>query len=344
MTARAAILGCAGPALSAEEAAFFADADPWGFIVFARNVESPEQLSALTASLREAVGRDAPVFVDQEGGRVQRLRPPHWRAAPPAALFGALYARDPEAGLAATRLNHRLLAHELRAVGLDADCAPCLDLCVKDADPIIGDRAYGADPEAVAALGRAALEGLHAGGVAGVIKHIPGHGRADVDSHEKLPVVPADAAALAQDTAAFRALADAEMAMTAHVVYAAWDADHPATTSSAVIAKVIRGAIGFDGLLMSDDLSMKALSGAMRARAEAAFAAGCDMALHCNGDRAEMEAVVAAAPRLEGEASRRADAAAAVRKPPAPPEPFNAEAGRAELARLLAPVAKAADA
>ncbi len=321
--------------MSADEQAFFADADPWGFIVFARNVESPDQLRGLTAALRETVGRDAPVFVDQEGGRVQRLKPPTWRGAPPAAAFGRLYQRDAEAGLEATRLNHRLLAHELRAVGLDCDCAPCADLRIEGADPIIGDRAFSTEPADIVALGRAALEGLAQGGVAGVIKHIPGHGRADVDSHEKLPVVTASAEALSRDIACFEGLDDAPMAMTAHVVYAAWDAERPATTSARVIADVIRSDIGFEGLLMSDDLSMKALEGNMAARAKAAFAAGCDMALHCNGDPAEMEAVVGASPRLSGEALRRADAAAAAR---GTPDDIDPQAARARLDALLAPL------
>ncbi|MCG8441019.1 MAG: beta-N-acetylhexosaminidase, partial [Caulobacterales bacterium] len=262
MSARACILGCAGPGLTDDERAFFADAAPWGFILFARNIASPDQLRALTGELRAAVGREALIFIDQEGGRVQRLRPPHWPDRPPAGALGALHRRDAVAGLEACRLHHRLIAADLRAVGVTADCAPMVDVRRPGADPIVGDRAFSDAPEAVSALGRAALDGLTAGGVAGVVKHMPGHGRADADSHLALPHVDADAADLdAVDLAPFRTLRDAPMGMTAHVRYAAWDDRRPATTSPRVICDVIRGAIGFDGLLMTDDLSMKALDG-----------------------------------------------------------------------------------
>ncbi|MEE2567620.1 beta-N-acetylhexosaminidase [Hyphobacterium marinum] len=336
MSVSAAIYGLSGPELDANEKAFFRDAAPWGFILFARNVESPKQLARLCVALRDAVGRDAPVFIDQEGGRVQRLKPPTWRQAPPAGEFGALYARDREAGLEAVRLNHRLIAHELRASGIDADCAPCLDLQIDGADAIIGDRSYGTDPDVIAALGRAAMDGLHAGGVASVIKHIPGHGRADADSHLALPRVDTPRETLeATDFAPFRALNDAPMAMTAHVVYADIDPDDPATLSSEMIASVIRGSIGYDGLVMTDDLSMKALSGTLSSRAERALGAGCDMVLHCNGVRREMIELADIIPTLSGDPLRRADAAAAVRRTP---ETFDAKAGLARLEELMSAV------
>ncbi|PWE17143.1 beta-N-acetylhexosaminidase [Marinicauda salina] len=318
MSASAAIYGLAGEALTPDEKAFFADADPWGFIVFARNLDRPRQIARLCDSLRDCVGRDAPIFIDQEGGRVQRLKAPTWRAAPPAARFGELFDREPEAALEAVRLNHRLIGKELRDVGVDADCAPVVDLAVPGADAVIGDRAFHADPAAVAALATAALEGLKDQGVAGVIKHIPGHGRADADSHHDLPVVRADAETLfGTDFAAFAGVAGAPMAMTAHVVYAAIDPDHCATVSREVIGTIIRGHMGFDGLLMSDDLSMKALEGGMRRRTEDALSAGCDVVLHCNGEMAEMIEIAHAAPALKGEALRRAEAAEAARGTPA---------------------------
>ncbi len=311
MTARAAIYGCAGPRITAVERAFFRDAQPWGFILFARNVETPDQVAVLVEELRGCVGRAAPILIDQEGGPVQRLRPPHWRAAPPAAVFGALYARAPQAALEAARVNASLIASELHACGIDVNCAPVLDMPASGADPVIGERAFATDPDAVAALGRATLMGLAEGGVAGVMKHIPGHGRALVDSHHARPLVAASRAELeGHDFAPFYALASAApMAMTAHVIYSAYDGDATATTSPTVVRDVIRGVIGFDGLLMTDDLSMKALGGTLTARAVEALAAGCDMLLHCNGDVAEMEGVAAAAPALSGEALRRARAA-----------------------------------
>ncbi|MCW5723916.1 MAG: beta-N-acetylhexosaminidase [Maricaulaceae bacterium] len=333
MTVSAAIYGVSGPVLTPDEKAFIRDASPWGFVLFARNVETPKQLARLTVALRDAAGRDAPVFIDQEGGRVQRLRPPHWRAAPPAERFGALYARDPEAALEAARLNHRLIAAELRAVGVDADCAPCVDISVPGAHDVIGDRAYAEDPAAVAALGWAAIEGLADGGVAPVIKHIPGHGRAGADSHLELPRVAASRELLeTTDFAPFRALNDAAMAMTAHVVYESIDPDDPATLSAAMIGDVIRGHIGFDGLLMTDDLSMKALTGPLPARARRALAAGCDIILHCNGDRREMTAIAAEVPALAGAALRRAEAAGKAR---GAPQPFDAGAALKRLDALM---------
>ncbi len=339
---RACILGCAGTVLGAEERAFFAEARPWGFILFARNIEDADQTRTLIADLREAVGDpDALVFVDQEGGRVQRLKPPLARLRRPAEPFGALYDRDPQGALEAVRLNHRLIAEELRALGFDADCAPCLDLRLPRTHRIIGDRAFGSDPSAVAALGRAAIDGMLAGGVAPVIKHIPGHGRAMADSHLELPVVETPLQVLEHtDFAPFRALADAPMAMTAHVTYAAIDADACATVSHRVIQTVIRGMIGFDGLLMSDDLSMRALGGSLQERARASFAAGCDIVLHGNGAlvgepvrdlAAELGAVVEASPILDGRAAERAAEARSVARRS---QPFDAAAAEAHLDAL----------
>lgn len=321
----AVIFGSEGPALSAEEKAFFREANPWGFIIFARNIENPQQVAALTASYREAVGRDAPVLIDQEGGRVQRFRPPHWRAYPPGRVFGALYEADPEKGLEAVRLGARLIAAELLAAGVNVDCLPVLDVPVPGAHDVIGDRAYGLTPEPVIALGQAAAEGLLQGGVLPIIKHIPGHGRAGVDSHQALPVVETDRAALeATDFAPFKALAHLPLAMTAHVIYTAIDKARPATTSPAVISQIIRGHIGFQGLLMSDDLSMKALGGDFASRTRASLAAGCDLVLHCNGEREEMNAIMSETLKLDGQALLRAENALGRLRPL---QPFDAEAG-----------------
>ncbi|PZQ55965.1 MAG: beta-N-acetylhexosaminidase [Phenylobacterium zucineum] len=329
MTAAACILGCSGPSLTKAEIAFFRDARPWGFILFARNVEDPDQVRALTASLRETVGRaDAPVLVDQEGGRVQRLGPPHWRRYPPARAYDGL--PDPLLRRTMARLGARLMAHDLAAVGINANCAPVLDVPDPRSHAVIGDRAYAETADEAAVLGRATAEGLIAGGVLPVIKHIPGHGRARSDSHETLPVVDAPPEALdVRDFAPFRALSDMPAAMTAHVVYAAFDRRRPATTSPAVLRGVVRGRIGFHGLLVSDDLSMHALSGDFVGRARAARRAGCDVVLHCNGDMAEMRAVVEGAGRLAGPSARRAQAALA--RLPAEVEPFDASAGRARF-------------
>jgi beta-N-acetylhexosaminidase len=314
----ACVFGCAGPALGPEEAAFFRDVQPWGFILFGRNIETPDQIRALVASLRETVGRpNAPILVDQEGGRVQRLGPPHWPRMPP----GRAYAR---AGPEIARLGGRLIARDLLALGINVDCAPVLDVPTIGAHDIIGDRAYGTEPANVLASARAFGEGLIAGGVAPIIKHIPGHGRAGADSHLDLPVVDAPLADLdAHDFAPFRALADMPMAMTAHVVYAAIDAERPATTSPAVIDRVIRGMIGFDGLLISDDLSMKALGGDYTGRVRACLDAGCDVVLHCNGGLDEMRAVAAGARPLAGRPLERAEAALA--RLPLTPEAFDAD-------------------
>ena len=327
---RAFVSGCQGFRLSQEERAFLREADPWGLILFKRNVESREQLRALTSDFRSLVGRDAPVLIDQEGGRVQRLAPPLWAAYPAAARFDAELGR--ERAEAAVRLTMRLIAHDLREVGINVDCAPVLDVADEATHAVIGSRAYGRDPARVAALARAAMAGLLAGGVAPVVKHIPGHGRARADSHLELPVVEASRAELERDFAPFRALKDAPAAMTAHVVYTALDRERPATTSPKVLSQIVRADIGFDGLLISDDLSMKALGGPFEERTRAVFAAGVDIALHCNGDLAEGRPVAEATPPLEGRALARAEALLAAPRV----EDFDVEAGRARLAELFA--------
>jgi beta-N-acetylhexosaminidase len=309
---RACILGCAGTTLSKDEVAFFRDARPWGFILFKRNVESPVQVRTLTAALREAVGWHAPILIDQEGGRVQRLRPPHWPEYPPARAYGTLGTNDPLVRREVTRLGARLIAHDLLDLGINVDCVPVLDVPQKGAHDIIGDRAYGETVQEIATLGRAAAEGLIAGGVLPVIKHIPGHGRAMADSHHDLPVVEASLGELsAVDFAPFRVLSDMPMAMSAHIIFTAIDSKRPGTQSKTVIKDIIRDDIGFGGLLMTDDLSMKALQGDFTQRARRALAAGCDIILHCNGDMAEMQAVVAGTRTLSGKAKQRADAALA---------------------------------
>ena len=327
----ASILGCAGLTLSAEEEAFFRDVQPWGFILFKRNVETPDQVRRLVDQLRATVDRpDAPVLIDQEGGRVQRLGPPHWRRYPPGRAYGELASNDPLLRREITRLGARLLAHDLAALGINVDCVPVLDVPVAGAHDVIGDRAYAKTPDGVALLGRAACEGLIAGGVLPVIKHIPGHGRAMADSHHDLPVVDTAYNELdAWDFAPFKMLSDMPMAMTAHVVYSAVDAKRPATTSKKAMRQVIRGAIGFDGLVMSDDMSMKALGGEFADRARDSLAAGCDVVLHCNGDLDEMRAVIAGTRELSGPAARRAKAALA--RLAKVPEPLDLEAARARF-------------
>lgn len=287
---RAAIFGCAGPDLTPDERAFFRDADPLGFILFARNFDTPERALRLADDLRSSVARaEAPILIDQEGGRVARLRPPHWRKAPPARLLGELYAHNPERGLEATKLNSRLLAADVRSVGCDVDCVPVLDIAFPETHAVIGDRAYADRPEPVAALGRAAAEGLLAEGVMPVIKHIPGHGRATVDSHDLLPKVTASRAELERtDFVPFKLLSDLPWAMTGHLLFEAIDAKECVTVSARSVKEIIRGHIGFDGLLLSDDLSMQALGGSLGDRAARALAAGCDIALHCNGRMDEM--------------------------------------------------------
>ncbi len=302
------IVGLAGTALTADERALFAAADPAGYILFARNCADPDQLRALTAALRDLAGRDVAVLIDQEGGRVARLAPPHWPAFPAAGVFGALYQRAPVTAISAARTNARALANLLAALGININCLPLLDVAAADAHAVIGDRSFGGDAAMVAALGSAVLAGLRDGGVAGVIKHIPGHGRATADSHAALPVVRADRADLERDFAPFRALADAPIAMTAHIVYPALDTVC-ASCSPVVIGDVIRGDIGFRGLLVSDDIGMAALDGPVAARARAVLAAGCDLALHCSGDFAEMVAVTDAAGTISDAAAARLDAA-----------------------------------
>jgi beta-N-acetylhexosaminidase len=333
---RAFITGLAGPALTDAEIGFLRDAQPWGLIVFQRNIANPDALIRLVQDCRAALGRNAPVLVDQEGGRVQRLSLPHWSKYPPAVAYGELYDRDPALGVTAARLGAGLIAADLAGVGIDVDCMPVADVPVAGADAVIGDRAFGSDPQKVAALAGAFAEGLADGGVLPVIKHIPGHGRATADSHRKLPIVTAERMELeASDFAAFRPLVGLPFAMTAHVVFTAIDPIAPATTSAVIVRDVIRASIGFQGLLMSDDLSMGALSGSLGERTRAALAAGCDVALHCNGDMDEMLQVAAAAPLLAGEAARRAEAALASRKSAAP---VDLAAKRAEFATLMATV------
>ena len=304
---RAAILGCAGPELTPDERAFFRDADPLGFILFARNVDGPERTRRLVDDLRSCVARaDAPVLIDQEGGRVARLRPPNWRKAPPARLLGDLYARDPEKGLEATRLNSRLLAADVASIGCDVDCLPVLDIAFPETHAVIGDRAYADRPEPVAALGRAAAEGLLAEGVMPVIKHIPGHGRATVDSHESLPRVTAPRDLLERtDFVPFQLLSDLPWAMTGHLLFEAIDPVDCITVSARGVREVIRGHIGFEGLLLSDDLSMQALGGTLGERSSRALAAGCDVALHCNGRMNEMIEVVGQTEPMTAAAGRR---------------------------------------
>jgi len=310
MAVRAFITGLAGTALSPAERAFVREHEPWGFIIFKRNVETPSQLRRLIGAVREAAGRNVPVLVDQEGGRVQRLGPPHWPSYPPGAAYGRRYDRNPADGIRAAYLGARLIAADLAAVGIDVDCLPVADVPASGADPIIGDRAYGQSADKVSALARAVADGLLEGGVLPVLKHIPGHGRATADSHHALPVVETDQDTLRKsDFAAFRPLSDLPLGMTAHVVYTAIDPIAPATTSVTLVRDVIRGWLGFAGLLMSDDISMGALSGSIEARARTAIAAGCDVILHCSGELAEMQAVASAVPVLTGEAAARADAA-----------------------------------
>ena len=328
MAARACIFGCAGTVLSEAERRFFQRVRPWGFILFARNIQTADQTRALIAALRESVeDEQALVFVDQEGGRVQRLRPPLARLRSPAEAFGVLYAKDEDAGLKAVWLNHRLLAHEVLSLGFNADCAPCLDLRHPGAHDIIGDRSFGEDPAVVASLGQAAMDGLIAGGVAPVIKHIPGHGRAFADSHLELPVVHTARSELElSDFAPFVALAHAPMAMTAHVVFSAIDPEACATVSAKVTQGIIRDHMGFDGLLMSDDLSMKALGGSFAERTKASLAAGSDLVLHCNGQMDEMAEVAEASPWLQAKPAERAAAAKTCMSKPTAFDAADAEA------------------
>jgi len=317
---RALVFGCQGLTLTPDERALFRAADPLGFILFRRNCDTPEQLRRLVAELRESVGRaEAPVLIDQEGGRVARLRPPHWPAHPPAQAIGALARHDRAAAAEAAWLNARLIAAELFALGITVDCAPVADVPVAGAHDVIGDRAFSDDPALVAELALASCRGLLDGGVLPVIKHLPGHGRAEVDSHHELPVVTATADQLEHsDFLPFRALAGQALGMVAHVVYPAFDDLLPASTSPTVIGEVIRGRIGFDGLLFSDDLSMKALDGSAVERAGRVLAAGCDVVLHCDGTFADMAALVPVVPPLGPAAQARWTRALSQLQPPAP--------------------------
>ena len=323
------ILGCSGLVLTEAERAFFAEVRPWGFILFRRNVDSPDQVRALTQALRDAIDDpDAPILIDQEGGRVQRLGPPHWPKYPPGRAYLEATG-DPVVARELVRLGARLMAHDLKALGITVDCLPVLDVPVPGAHDIVGDRAYAGDPDTVSLLGRAAAEGLLAGGVLPVIKHMPGHGRAFADSHKELPVVHADLATLdAWDFAPFKALSDMPMAMTAHVVFDAIDRKRPATTSKKAI-RLMREHLGFGGLILSDDLTMQALSGSLTDRARAALKAGCDVVIHWNGDMDEMQAVSEGVGKLKGASRRRADAALA--RIVHTPEPLDTVAARARL-------------
>jgi beta-N-acetylhexosaminidase len=316
-------LGLAGTELSDAERSFFAGLDPAGYILFKRNVADPAQLRALTDSLRALAGReDLPILIDQEGGRVARMQPPHWPAFPKGELFDRLYDLAPMTAIEAARHNAQALGVLLGEAGINVDCLPLLDVRQPGAHDIIGDRALGSEPLRVAAMGRAVIEGLRAGGAVGVVKHVPGHGRAMADSHVELPVVDADLQALEIDLAPFIALNDAPMAMTAHVVYRAWDAEQCATLSAKVIGEIIRGRIGFDGLLMSDDLGMHALSGSFAERAAAVLAAGCDIVLHCSGEMDEMEAIAGAVGAIDAKARDRLDRAMATVAARRPEEPL----------------------
>jgi beta-N-acetylhexosaminidase len=334
MSTRAFITGVSGPALTDAEREFIRTERPWGFILFKRNIETPAQVIQLVRGLRDSAGNpDAPVLIDQEGGRVQRFGPPHWPIYPAGAVFGVLYDIDRTLGLTTARLSARLMAADLIELGVTVDCLPLADLPVAGADAVIGNRAYGTEPDKVAAIARAVTEGLEQGGVLPVLKHIPGHGRATADTHFKLPEVDTSKTELERtDFAAFQPLADLPMAMTAHVVFSALDPAQPATTSATIIQQVIRGVIGFQGLLMSDDVSMNALAGSIAERTRAIIAAGCDMVLHCNGKLDEMREVAAETPELSGKALERARRALASR---GAPQPFDRLAARAELDALI---------
>ncbi|MCF3642132.1 beta-N-acetylhexosaminidase [Rhizobium sp. TRM95111] len=308
------ISGCKGLALTADEKAFFRDERPWGFILFGRNIADPSQVADLTAEMRETIGGggDIPVLIDQEGGRVQRIKPPHVQQYPNAAALGAIYRQDEARGLRAAWLMSRLHAFDLARLGINVDCLPVLDVAVPGVHDVIGNRAYGREPEIVAAMGRAAADGLKAGGLLPVMKHMPGHGRTMVDSHHDLPVAHASRAELeAADFVPFMRMKDELMAMSAHIVFTDIDPANPATTSAKVVDEIIRGHIGFDGLLMSDDVSMNALKGDIAMRTRAIVAAGLDMVLHCHGIMEEMIAVAENVGPLSGEGRRRAEAARA---------------------------------
>ncbi len=321
MRCKALILGCSGPVLTAEEEALFLEVKPWGLILFRRNISNPEQILDLCSRFREIVGRaDAPVLIDQEGGRVQRMGPPLWRKYPAARRYYEAAQGDVRRASELARLGSRLIAHDLRACGISVDCMPVLDCPVEGADNAIGDRAYATRPELIAQIGRAAAEGMIEGGVLPVIKHMPGHGRALVDSHFALPVVNVDRKTLeATDFVPFRALRNFPIAMTGHIVFDAIDPTQPATTSKAVINEIIRDHIGFGGLLLSDDMSMKALTGDFQDLTKALYAAGCDIALHCNGVMEEASSVSSAAIELEGISLKRAENALSYLRGPLKP-------------------------
>ena len=332
---QAAIYGFSGLALTDHERAFFRDCDPAGYIVFARNCANREQLRALTDDLRSLSGRDdVPILIDQEGGRVARMRPPEWPAFPKAEVFAEAYERAPMTAIQAARTNAQAIAVLLAECGINVDCLPLLDVRQPGATDIIGDRALGNEPMQVAALGRAVLEGLRAGGVVGVVKHMPGHGRALVDSHKALPFVGADEEALETDLAPFRTLAWAPMGMTAHLVYEAWDPERPASQSPAVIGGIIRGRLGYDGFLMSDDIGMNALGGGFDERARGVIEAGNDAVLHCSGKMEEMVAVASATPALSAEGRERLERAMATIGGGAAPDSYAALAETRD--RLLA--------
>jgi beta-N-acetylhexosaminidase len=340
MAPRAFITGLAGTAISPDERSFVRATEPWGLILFKRNVVDPAQVRALTDEFRAICGRDVPVLVDQEGGRVQRLGPPHWPAYPAGVAYARLYARDPSLGLRAAKLGARLIAADLAAVGITVDCLPLADVPVAGADRVIGDRAYGVTPGQVSAIAAAITEGLMSGGVLPVLKHLPGHGRATADSHERLPVVDADRASLeTTDFAAFRPLAGLPLGMTAHVVFTAIDPGLPATTSAVMIHEVIRTFIGFAGALMSDDVSMGALTGTIAERTQRSLAAGCDLVLHCNGVLSEMDAVASRCPELGGEALARTARALASRRAA---DDLDLDVARGELAGFVAQAAAVA--
>ncbi|MHA1524935.1 MAG: beta-N-acetylhexosaminidase [Alphaproteobacteria bacterium] len=346
---RAFVVGLSGLELTSDEADFLSKWRPWGVILFGRNVATPLQVRLLAIDVRRALGAPeapeapespeapaapkAPILIDQEGGRVQRLKPPGWRTYPPAARLGAIYTHDHDAGRRATWLHARLIAHDLFSLGINFNCLPVLDVGDPDTHAVIAERSYGADPTIVAELGRVAAQGLADGGVQGVMKHIPGHGRTRVDSHHHLPVVSEDMAALrAHDFAPFKALAHLPVAMTAHILFKTLDTQAPATFSPAIIDQVIRNEIGFKGLLLSDDLSMNALAGTIDERAARALGAGCDIALHCNGKLDQMIAVAKVIPVLSGASLARAHAVAATMRAPSP---FDVAAGADEFDRLL---------
>jgi beta-N-acetylhexosaminidase len=337
------LLGLRQPKLDAETRAFFREARPWGFILFREACLSRDQVRALCSELRESVERDAIVWIDQEGGRVARLKAPEWPVWPAAGKYGAVMSKDPIAAMLFARLGYRLIAHELKAMGVDGDFAPVLDVPVEGSDKIVGDRAFSATPKTSGVMGRAALEALHEGGVAGCIKHIPGHGRASVDSHLALPRVSASETELASDLEPFTINADAEAAMTAHIVYEAWDPDRPATCSPFVIGEIVRKRIGFQGMLMSDDLDMHALqyalNGGLAERAEAAIEAGCDVVLQCSGKLKDMQLAAQGCRDLDGLALVRARAVEAFAK--RPPREFDAEAGWSQFKQFMAAFALA---